>query len=326
MSIALDTGWNIPLDLEQNMRHHSVADLGKDHMPIGYYRIDCQRVCEDTLLEFDTVHFVNVTRKTNIKSLPYMIAQLRHGEVVHVYGTGENNANFHNEEGTEVAPLLMLRNGRRRVHVQLPYFDTTDQIRGWMTAGAWMVPMKMCNARPFQLLTSNFTADCRGATSFSWDRRDGPFMIHQQLNAESALCPAWMLPVTTTSAFQFTSALGYLDIARMTIPRTPRLWQPRGRAEDYELVRNLEGALLEGGGVWTRNRVLTRLTNDSNHRRNLEAGGLQPAFSIPDQLRRRNDAEVQLNSRSIASNADTLARLQEHYWDDDDDVDDDWED
>ena len=68
------------------------------------------------------------------------------------------------------------------------------------------------------------------------------------------------------------------------------------------------------------------MTNDSNHRRNLEAGGLQPAFSIPDQLRRRNDAEVQLNSRSIAANADTLARLQEHYWDDDDDDDDDWED
>jgi hypothetical protein len=327
MSIALDTGWNIPLDLERTMRHRSVADLGKDHMPIGYYRIDCQRVCEDTLLEFDTVHFVNVTRKTNIKSLPYMIAQLRHGEVVHVYGTGENNANFHNEEGTEVAPLLMLRNGRRRVHVQLPYFDTTDQIRGWMTAGAWMVPMKMCNARPFQLLTSNFTVDCRGATSFSWDRRDGPFMIHQQLNAESALCPAWMLPVTTTSAFQFTSALGYLDIARMTVPRTPRLWQPRGRAGDYELVRDLEEALLQGGGVWTQNRILARLTETSRLRRNLEAGGLQTAFSIPDQLRQRNDTEVQFNSRSIAVNAEFLARLQEHYPEYNRHLDDDdWED
>ena len=324
--MALDTGWNIPLVLEQSMRHQSLADLGKRYMPIGYYRIDCQRVCGDTLLEFDTVHFVNVTRKTDIMPLPYMVAQLRHGEVVHVYGTGENNASFHNEEGTEVAPLLTLRNGRRRVHVKLPYFDTTDQIRGWMTAGAWMVPMRMCNVRPFQRLTSYFTVNRRGYTSFSWDRRDGPFTVPHQLNSESVLCPARMLPVPAASAFQFSSALGYLDIARMTIPRRPRLWQPSGRAEDYELVRNLEGALLEGGGVWTRNRVLTRLTNDSNHRRNLEAGGQQPAFSIPDQLRRRNDAEVQLNSRSIASNADTLARLQEHYWDDDDDDDDDWED
>ena len=328
--MALDTGWNIPLALEQSIRHQSLADLGKRYMPIGYYRIDCQRAYGDTLLEFDTVHFVNVTRKTDIMPLPYMVAQLRHGEVVHVYGTGENNASFHNEEGTEVAPLLTLRNGRRRVHVNLPYFDTTDQIRGWMTAGAWMVPMAMCNLRPFQRLTSHFTVNCRGYTSFSWDRRDGPFMIPQQLNAESVLRPGWMLPVLATSAFQFTSALGYLDIARMTIPRRPRLRQPSGSAEDYELARNLERALLEGGGVWTRNRVLTRLTNDSNHRRNLEAGGQQPALSIPDQLRRRNDDEVHLNSTTIALNADILARLQEHYWapnaNDGDDFDEDWED
>ena len=120
MSIAQDAGWNIPVEFERAIPPHSVADLGKTHMPIGYYRIDCQKVCEDALLEFDTVHFVNVTRRTDIESLPYMIAQLRHGEVVHVYGTGESNARFFNEEGTEVAPLLMLSSGRRRVHVRLP--------------------------------------------------------------------------------------------------------------------------------------------------------------------------------------------------------------
>jgi hypothetical protein len=318
MSWAQDAGWNISVEFERLIPPHSVAELGKTYMPIGYYRIDCQEIDDDALLEFDTVHFVNVTRKTNIESFPYMIAQLRHGEVVHVYGTGENNARFHNEEGTEVAPLLMLSSGRRRVHVRLPYFGTTDDISGWMTAGAWMVPMKMYNERPFQLLTSNFTIDRRGFASFSWDPRDGPLTVHQRLNVESALCPVWMLPTIATSAFQFTSALGYLDLARIIVPRAPRLWQPRGRAGDYTLVRRLEEALLLGGGEWRQQRIrersagahgFMRALNDEATIQNWRGPAGTVSEGLPSGL---TDAEVRLTSMTIASNAEFLASLQEH--------------
>ena len=252
--MARDEGWDIPLEVEEGLRPQRLQYLGKSYMPIGYYRVDCQAIESDTLYEFDTVHFVNITRRVHIEPFPYMVAQLRHGEVVHVYGTGEDNARFHDEEGTEVAPLASLRSGRRRVHVRLPYFGTTDDICGWMTAGAWMVPMQMASERPFQLLTSTFMTNRRGITTFSWDLRDGPFTIALQLNDGSALRPSWMLPTIGTSAFQFSSALGYLDIAYITVPRSPRQWQPRGSGEDYNLVRRLEGQLLLYGGAHRERR------------------------------------------------------------------------
>jgi hypothetical protein len=118
-----------------------------------------------------------------------------------------------------------------------------------MTAGAWMVPMQMTSERPFQLLTSKFMTNRQGITYFSWDLRDGPFIIALQLNDGSALNPAWMLPTIASSAFQFSSALGYLDIAYITVPRLPRLWQPRGSGEDYDRVSRLEGQLLLYGGA-----------------------------------------------------------------------------
>jgi hypothetical protein len=187
--------------------------------------------------------------------------------------------------------------------------------------------MKRYNERPFQLLTSNFTVDCRGFASFSWDPRDGPFTVHQRLNVESALCPVWMLPTIMTSAFQFTSALGYLDLARIIVPRAPRLWQPRGRAGDYALVRQLEEALLLGGGVWRQHRIHARLTGALGLRRalnNQTTTAVADIGGIPGGL---TDAEVRLTSMSIASNAEFLASLQEHYPEHNRHVDDDdWED
>ena len=82
----------------------------------------------------------------------------------------------------------------------------------------------------------------------------GSFTIDHRLNSGSSLSPAWMLPTIASSAFQFTSALGYLDIAQLVIPRCPRQWQPRGGAEDYRLVRRLERILLRDGGAWRRHR------------------------------------------------------------------------
>ena len=142
---AFDHGW---LVLPGDEMAQPLENLGKSYMPIGYYRIDLPAIEVDTLYEFDTVHFINVTKKLEIESCPYMVAQLHHGEVVHVYGAGEDNASFFNEEGSEVAPLATLSNGRRRVHVRLPYFGTTDEIDGWMTVGSWVVPMKMYRDRP----------------------------------------------------------------------------------------------------------------------------------------------------------------------------------
>ena len=92
----------------------------------------------------------------------------------------------------------------------------------------------------------------------SWDPNDGPFTIDQRLNNGLSLNPAWMLPTIASSAFQFTSALGYLDIAQLVIPRCPRHWQPRGRAEDYSLVRDLEEVLLRSGGAWRQHRLRDR--------------------------------------------------------------------
>jgi hypothetical protein len=261
--MAYDEGWDIPLDTEAALLPQRLENLGKSYMPIGYYRVDCQSIEGDTLYEFDTVHFVNITRRVHIEPFPYMVAQLRHGEVVHVYGTGVDNARFYDEEGTEVAPLASLRNGRRRVHVRLPYFGTTNDICGWMTAGAWMVPMQMTSERPFQLLTSKFMTNSQGITYFSWDLRDGPFIIALQLNDGSALNPAWMLPTVASSAFQFSSALGYLDIDYITIPRLPRLWQPRGSGEDYDRVSRLEGQLLLYGGA---HREAIQATTESRRR------------------------------------------------------------
>ena len=135
------------------------------------------------------------------------------------------------------------------MHVRLPYFGTTDAICGWMTAGAWMVPMQMISERPFQRLISKFLTNRQGITYFSWDLRDGPFTLSIQLNDDSALNPAWMIPTSAPSAFQFSSALGYLDIAHITVPRSPRIWQPRGSGEDYDRVSRLEGQLLLYGGA-----------------------------------------------------------------------------
>ena len=67
-----------------------------------------------------------------------------------------------------------------------------------------------------------------------------------------------MLPTIASSAFQFTSALGYLDIAQLVIPRHPRHWQPRGRAEDYSNVGDLEEILLRNGGAWWQHRSRER--------------------------------------------------------------------
>jgi hypothetical protein len=231
-----------------------LENLGKPYMPIGYYRIDLPAIEVDTLYEFDTVHFINVTKKLEIESCPYMVAQLHHGEVVHVYGAGEDNASFFNEEGSEVAPLATLSNGRRRVHVRLPYFGTTDEIDGWMTVGSWMVPMKMYRDRPFQPLTSDFRVDPLGCASFSWDWDNGPFTIEHRLNTGSSLNSEVMIPTMAPSAFQFTSALGYLDVARLVIPRHPRHFQPRGTEGYYDFVGDLEELLLRNGGAWWQHR------------------------------------------------------------------------
>ena len=112
-----------------------------------------------------------------------------------------------------------------------------------------MVPMQMSSERPFQRLISKFLTNRQGITYFSWDLRDGPFTVTLQLNDDSALNPAWMLPTTASSAFKFSSALGYLDIAYITVPRSPRLWQPRGSGDDYDRVSRLEGQLLLYGGA-----------------------------------------------------------------------------
>ena len=100
--------------------------------------------------------------------------------------------------------------------------------------------------------------DRRGYAPFSWDSNDGPFTIGHRLNIGSSLGPAWMLPTIASSAFQLTSALGYLDIVQLVISRCPRQWQPRGRAEDYSNVEDLEEIMLVDGGAWERHRLFRR--------------------------------------------------------------------
>jgi hypothetical protein len=159
-----------------------------------------------------------------------------------------------------------------------------------------MVPMKMYNERPFQLLTSEFITNRRGFATFSWDLRDGPFTIEHQLNSGSALRPAWMLPTIASSAFQFTSALGYLDIARIVVPRYPRQWQPRGRAEDYNLVRRLEGLLLRYGGAQREQRRL-----------------LLPEHPETTFATRDTNVNARMASMTIALSVETLAIQQGDY-------------
>ena len=106
--MALDEGWAMPTEIQEVLRPQPLENLGSPYMPIGYYRIDLPVIEGDTLYDFDTVHFINVTRQLSIEAFPYMVAQLRHGEVVHAYGTGENSASFLDEEGIEVAPLATL--------------------------------------------------------------------------------------------------------------------------------------------------------------------------------------------------------------------------
>jgi hypothetical protein len=298
--MAHDEGWDIPLDTEAALLPQRLENLGKSYMPIGYYRVDCQSIESDTLYEFDTVHFVNIARRVHIEPFPYMVAQLRHGEVVHVYGTGEGSARFYDEDGTEVAPLVSLRNGRRRVHVRLPYFGTTNDICGWMTAGAWMVPMQMTSERPLQLLTSKFMTNRQGITYFSWDLRDGPFTIALQLNDGSALNPAWMLPTIASSAFHFSSALGYLDIAYITVPRLPRQWQPRGSGEDYDRVSRLEGQLLLYGGA---HREARQYTDDPT----------RPPWVTTGRSDRSRSRYIHAISTTTAQSARTLAAQQNDY-------------
>ena len=87
--MARDEGWAIPAEVQEVLRPRPPENLGKSYMPIGYYRIDLPAIEIDTLYEFENIHFINITRKISIGCFPYMVAQLRHGEVVHVYGTGE---------------------------------------------------------------------------------------------------------------------------------------------------------------------------------------------------------------------------------------------
>ena len=127
--MAADEGWAIEPEIAELIRPQSPQDVGKTHMPTGYYRIDLPTIEPDNLYEFETVHFINVNRKLNIGGFPHLVAQLRHGEIVHVYGTGENSASLLDDEGTEVAPLATLAGGRRRAHVRLPYFGAANQTR-----------------------------------------------------------------------------------------------------------------------------------------------------------------------------------------------------
>ena len=160
-----------------------------------------------------------------------------------------------------------------------------------------MVPMQMACERPFQLLTSTFMTNRRGITAFSWDLRDGPFTIALQLNDGSALRPSWMLPTIASSAFQFSSALGYLDIAYITVPRSPRQWQPRGSGEDYNLVRRLEGQLLLYGGA---HREARHYIDDP----------ARPPSVTRTSDRRRYIHEI---SMSTAQSVGTLAAQQSDY-------------
>ena len=67
-----------------------------------------------------------------------------------------------------------------------------------------------------------------------------------------------MAPAMGTSCFQLTSDLGYLDIEQLVIPRHFCLWQPRGRAEIFYRVQDMEEILMRHGGAWWRHRFRIR--------------------------------------------------------------------
>jgi hypothetical protein len=113
----------------------------------------------------------------------------------------------------------------------------------------------MQQERPFRPLTPGFGLDSQGYAPFSWDLSNGPFVIGWRLNSSSIIPgPESLLPAVAPSFFQFTSALGYLDIIQFTIPREPRFWQPRGVAEHCLLVQDLEEVLQRHGGAWRHHR------------------------------------------------------------------------
>ena len=102
-----------------------------------------------------------------------------------------------------------------------------------------------------------------------------------------------MLPSVAPSAFQFTSALGYLDIARIIIPHHPRQWQPRGTAEDFSYLRDLEEVLLRDGAAWRQ------------HRRTEQSGDTQVRFTAWSAIANSNLA--------LARSATMLAFQQDDY-------------
>ena len=89
--MAFDEGWAISARLQEaiSLRPQPLEKAGKSHLPIGYYRINLSIIEPDNLYEFETVHFINITGQLNIGH-NYLVAQLRHGEIVHVYGTGDS--------------------------------------------------------------------------------------------------------------------------------------------------------------------------------------------------------------------------------------------
>ena len=165
--MANDEGWFIPVNSEPVLNRQRQRTIGHSFIPIGHYRIDCHRVDEETIYEMDTVHFVNVQNKVEIEYSPTVRAQLRHGEIVHVYGTGEGNARVFDEVNNEVAPIAIAECGRKRVHVRVPYFGRPTDLSGWMTAGSWMVPVIFDYDRPYRALDWNFTMDKHGQTYLS---------------------------------------------------------------------------------------------------------------------------------------------------------------
>ena len=64
--MATDEGWAIEPEIAELIRPQSPQDVGKTHIPIGYYRINLPAIEPDNLYEFETVHFINVNRKLNI--------------------------------------------------------------------------------------------------------------------------------------------------------------------------------------------------------------------------------------------------------------------
>ena len=261
--MACDDGWVIPVDLEPPVDRQWLHNVGCTFIPVGFYRIDCHKSGGDLLYEMDTVHFLNVQNKVEIRYSPTMRAQLRHGEIVHAYGTGEENAGVFDEDDNEVAPLAIAECGRKRVHVRIPYFGSSTNLTGWITAGSWMVPVCFDCVRPFRPLSATFTMNSKGKTFVSWDPLDGLFVLEGKLNAGSQMLPEWALPVFISSAFQFTSAIGHLDLVRIFLPRlhvyhqlraypTPGLGGPSSSRTDFMAMNTLEETLRFGNGAHGR--------------------------------------------------------------------------